>query len=152
MRAVIQRTITPAKIVINGKEHSRILKGLVVFLGIEDADEIQDLEWLAKKIVQLRVFADELGKMNKSVQDIGGSLLVISQFTLYGNVKKGNRPSFIRSAHPEYAKMMYEKFISYVENIYKLDVQSGIFAADMKVEFINDGPVTIFIDTKQREL
>lgn len=152
MRAIIQRVITPAKVWINDQINGEIDKGLVVFLGIEDADDQEDLEWIAKKIVQLRIFSDAQGKMNKDIKDIDGNILLISQFTLYANVKKGNRPSFIKSAHPEYAELMYEKFKAYVENTYGLKAQCGIFAANMKVELTNDGPVTIFIDSKHKEL
>ncbi len=152
MRAVIQRTYTPAKVIINSNVNGKIEKGLIVFLGVEDEDDTSDIQWLAKKIVQLRIFSDEDGKLNNSVQDINGQLLVISQFTLYAKVKKGNRPSFIKSAKPEFAQTLYEQFISHLRKEYTMDVACGIFGADMKVHLINDGPVTIIIDSKNKDL
>jgi len=150
MRALIQR-VSMAKVVVNNEEVGKIENGLLVFLGIGNEDTDEDIKWLSSKIVQLRIFSDENGKMNKSVLDINGNLLVVSQFTLYASTKKGNRPSFTNSAPPDFAKMMYEKFISECERLLNKKVEKGIFAADMKVHLINDGPVTIWIDTKNKE-
>ena len=151
MRAVIQRT-THASVTIDGICHSRIGQGLLVLLGVEDADTIEDIQWLCKKVVNLRIFNDEKGIMNLSVQDIGGSVLVVSQFTLLASTKKGNRPSYIRAARPEVSIPIYEAFCSEVAGQIGTDrVKTGVFGADMKVELLNDGPVTICIDTKNKE-
>lgn len=152
MRAVIQRTYLPASVKVNEEIVGNINKGLVVFLGVEDEDKQEDIEWLSRKLVMLRIFNDDQGKMNCSLKDIGGELLIISQFTLYANVKKGNRPSFINSAQPTFANIMYEKFIAFVKENYDVAVKSGVFAADMKIQLVNDGPVTIFIDSKHKDL
>ena len=150
MRAVIQR-VTKANVTINGKIHSRIGNGLLVLLGIEDADTTEDIEWLSTKIVNLRVFNDYNEIMNISVKDINGDILVVSQFTLHASTKKGNRPSYIRAGKPEIAIPLYEKFLQQLSNDFGKEVKAGIFAADMKVELVNDGPVTIIIDTKDKE-
>lgn len=150
MRAVIQR-VTKASVTIEGKIHSSIGTGLLVFLGIEDADADEDIEWLSQKIVNLRIFNDENGVMNISVKDVMGEILVISQFTLHASTKKGNRPSYIKASKPDFAVPMYEKFLQQLTNDVGKNVSSGIFGADMKVELINDGPVTIAIDTKNKE-
>ena len=150
MRAVIQR-VKKASVTIEGNIHSQIETGLLVLLGIEDADSNEDINWLSGKIVNLRVFNDQAGVMNLSVLDTGGDILVVSQFTLHASTKKGNRPSYIRAAKPEKAIPLYEKFLLRLGTDLGKPVHSGVFAADMKVELINDGPVTILIDTKIRE-
>ena len=151
MRVVIQRIISGAKVLVKGQITGEINKGLFILLGIEDADDQLDIEWIVKKVVNLRIFNDTDDKMNLSVQDIGGSILVVSQFTLYASTKKGNRPSYLRSAKPEQAEILYNKFIQHIKNNHPIEVQTGIFGADMKVHLINDGPVTITIDSKNRE-
>ena len=150
MRVVIQR-VKHASITIDGKTKSSIGNGLLIFLGIEDADTNEDIEWLSAKISNLRIFGDENGVMNLSVKEINGEVLIVSQFTLHASTKKGNRPSYIRSAKPEIAILLYQKFIQQVEFDFGKKVQTGTFGADMKVELLNDGPVTIIIDTKNRE-
>lgn len=150
MRAVIQRVIK-ASVTIDEKIHSAINDGLLVLLGIEDADTAEDVEWLSGKIVNLRIFNDENGIMNVSVKDINGEVLVVSQFTLHASTKKGNRPSYIKASKPEFAIPMYEKFLTQLSNDLGKPVGSGIFGADMKVELLNDGPVTIVIDSKNKE-
>ena len=150
MRAVIQR-VSQASVTIEGVVKSQIGPGLLILLGVEDADNGEDIEWLAKKIAQLRIFGDENGLMNLSVQDIGGGLIVVSQFTLHASTKKGNRPSFIRAARPEVAIPLYEKFVASLRETSGLEVLTGEFGADMKVALLNDGPVTIVMDTKARE-
>jgi D-tyrosyl-tRNA(Tyr) deacylase len=150
MRAVIQR-VTRASVTIDNKIYTQINIGLLVLLGIEDADSADDIEWLSAKIVNLRVFNDENGVMNVSVKDINGDILVVSQFTLHASTKKGNRPSYIKASKPEFAIPMYEKFVQRLTTDLGKQVYTGIFAADMKVELLNDGPVTITIDTKNKE-
>lgn len=150
MRVVIQR-VSAASVVIEGREKSRIGWGLLILLGIEQEDGTEDIAWLCKKIVALRIFSDEAGLMNLSVQDIAGEILVISQFTLYAGTKKGNRPSFIRAARPETAIPLYEKFVRTLEQESGRPVRTGEFGADMKVSLVNDGPVTIVIDSKIKE-
>ncbi len=150
MRAVIQR-VSHAAVTIDGREKSRIGWGLLVLLGIEQEDTQDDITWLCKKIATMRIFSDDAGLMNRSVQDIGGALLVVSQFTLHASTKKGNRPSFIRAARPETAIPMYEQFVKTLEQESGCPVQTGAFGADMKVSLLNDGPVTILIDSKSRE-
>ena len=150
MRAVIQR-VTKASVTIDEKIHSAISDGLLVFLGIEDADTAEDVEWLSGKIVNLRIFNDENGVMNVSVKDINGDILVVSQFTLHASTKKGNRPSYIKASKPEIAIPVYEKMIKQLSNDLGKEIKTGIFAADMKVELVNGGPVTIVIDTKNKE-
>ena len=149
MRAVIQR-VSHAAVTIDGIQKSRIATGLLILLGVEEADETQDANWLAAKIIGLRILPDTDGVMNLSVNDIGGSLLVVSQFTLHALTKKGNRPSYIKAARPEKAIPLYEGFTSELAKS-GLTVETGEFGADMKVELLNDGPVTIIIDTKNRE-
>lgn len=150
MRAVIQR-VSEAGVSIGGQERSCIGPGLLILLGIEDSDTDEDTDWLCKKISNLRIFGDEQGLMNRSVQEIGGELLVVSQFTLHGNAKKGNRPSFIRASKPDFAVPMYEGFVQQLKEISGLPVGTGEFGADMKVRLVNDGPVTIIIDTKNKD-
>jgi len=150
MRAVIQR-VSKASVTIDNKIYSQIKNGLLVFVGIEDADTAEDIEWLSNKIVNLRVFNDDNGVMNVSVKDMNGDILTVSQFTLHASTKKGNRPSYIKASKPEFAIPMYEKFIKQLSNDLSKVVGTGVFGADMKVELLNDGPVTIVIDTKNRE-
>ncbi|REJ83982.1 MAG: D-tyrosyl-tRNA(Tyr) deacylase [Bacteroidetes bacterium] len=150
MRAVIQR-VSEASVSIDGKVKSSIGKGILIFLGIEDSDTEEDIDWLCAKISKLRIFPDENGSMNISLEDSAGEILLISQFTLHASVKKGNRPSFIRAARPETAIPLYEKFIGKLEAYTSNKVHTGEFGADMKVSLVNDGPVTIWIDTKNRE-
>ena len=150
MRAVIQR-VSKASVTIGGMIHSKIGNGLLVLLGIEDADTIEDIEWLSSKIVNLRVFNDENEVMNISVKHVNGDILVVSQFTLHASTKKGNRPSYIKASKPEIAIPLYEKFLQQLSNDLGKEVKAGIFAADMQVELVNDGPVTIIIDTKNKE-
>jgi D-aminoacyl-tRNA deacylase len=149
MIAVIQR-VTEASVEIEKKIKAQIQSGLVVLVGIEEADTEEDIEWLATKIVNLRIFNDEQGVMNVSVRDFGGEIILVSQFTLQASTKKGNRPSYIKAARPEVAIPIYEKFILAVTNQFGKPVQTGEFGADMKVGLVNDGPVTIIIDTKNR--
>jgi len=150
MRAVIQR-VSEASVVVNNMATGSIERGFVILLGIEDADTPQDVEWLAQKIVNLRVFSDEQGLMNKALADVDGRILLISQFTLFAQTKKGNRPSFIRAAKPDKAIPLYELMIKTLESLTHKNISTGIFGADMKVQLINDGPVTIVIDTKNKE-
>ncbi|MCU0380037.1 MAG: D-aminoacyl-tRNA deacylase [Chitinophagaceae bacterium] len=150
MRAVIQR-VKSATVTVNHSECGRIGAGLLVFLGIEDADESEDIRWLSMKITQLRIFPDEQGVMNRSVLDMGGEILLVSQFTLHASTRKGNRPSYIRASKPEKAIPMYEFMIRQLSADLGKPVATGIFGADMQVELVNDGPVTIVIDTKSRE-
>ncbi len=150
MRAVLQR-VSEATCKVDDNITGRIETGLVVLLGIEDADTDDDLQWLAQKICGMRVFGDENGLMNKALADVNGDILLISQFTLFAQTKKGNRPSFIRAARPEKAIPLYEKMIAKLEELIGKKLETGIFGADMKISLINDGPVTIIIDTKFRE-
>ena len=150
MRAVIQR-VAHASVTIEQKVKSKIGNGLLVFVGIEDADTDEDIEWLVNKIVNLRIFNDENGVMNKSVLEVNGEMLVVSQFTLHALIKKGNRPSYIKASKPEFAIPVYEKFCREIETLLGKKIGTGEFGADMKVELLNDGPVTIWIDTKNRE-
>lgn len=150
MRAVIQR-VSKASVTVDGKTVSSIKTGLLVLLGIEDADGPEDIEWLSKKVANLRIFNDGEGVMNRSVLDVGGGIIVVSQFTLHAHTKKGNRPSYIKAAKPDVAIPMYEAFVKTLEEDLGKKVGTGIFGADMKVELLNDGPVTIIIDTKNRE-
>ncbi len=150
MKAVIQR-VTKASVTINQKIYSKIEKGLLVFLGIEDADLKDDIDWLCLKIANLRIFDDENGVMNNSIKEIDGEILLVSQFTLHASTKKGNRPSYIKASKPEYAISMYQQFLQQLSMELGKTIQTGIFGADMKVELINDGPVTILIDTKNKE-
>jgi D-tyrosyl-tRNA(Tyr) deacylase len=150
MRAVIQR-VRQASVEVEGKLIAEIASGLLILLGIENEDTQEDLEWLAGKIARLRIFSDADDLMNLSVTDIDGDVIVVSQFTLHAATKKGNRPSFIKAAKPEVAIPMYEKFVLQLEKELSRKVQTGEFGADMKVWLLNDGPVTIFIDSKNRE-
>ena len=150
MRTVIQR-VTNASVTVEAKVVAEIQKGLLVFVGIEEADTQEDLDWLVTKIAQLRIFNDENEVMNLSVQDIDGDVLVVSQFTLHAATKKGNRPSYIKAAKPDFAIPMYERFVKTLESKLGKKVPTGIFGADMKVLLLNDGPVTIQIDSKNKE-
>lgn len=150
MRTVIQR-VTRASVTIDGKVKSSISLGLLVFAGIEDADDFSDIEWLSNKIVNLRIFDDEQQVPNISIKDMGGDILLVSQFTLHAATKKGNRPSYIRASKPDVAIPMYEALIRQLENDLGKPIHTGEFGADMKVELLNDGPVTIWIDSKARE-
>ena len=150
MRAIIQR-VMHASVTIDGVVKSQIYRGLLIFLGIEDSDNKEDIDWLTKKIANLRIFDDEAGVMNKSVIEASGDILVVSQFTLHAMVKKGNRPSYIRASKPEIAIPLYESFCVEMGIQLGREVQTGSFGADMKVELLNDGPVTIWIDTKNKE-
>lgn len=150
MRAVIQR-VTQASCTVDGTCTGSIEQGLLVLLGIEEDDNTQDMEWLAQKLVNLRIFSDEAGLMNKSIQDIEGNILLISQFTLFAQTKKGNRPSFIRAAKPTTAEPMYQTMGKLLSTLLHKEVQMGIFAADMKIELCNDGPVTIIMNTKDKD-
>jgi D-tyrosyl-tRNA(Tyr) deacylase len=150
MRVVIQR-VSKASVTIDGKIHSQIGNGLLVFIGIEDADNNEDIEWLSNKIVNLRIFNDENGVMNVSVKDKNGDVLLVSQFTLHAFTKKGNRPGYSKASKPEIAIPLYEKAIHQISNELGKKIYTGEFGADMKVELLNDGPVTIVIDTKNRE-
>ncbi|TVP48776.1 MAG: D-tyrosyl-tRNA(Tyr) deacylase [Mongoliibacter sp.] len=149
MIVVIQRVLESA-VKVGGKTIGEIGYGLMVLLGIEDADTQEDINWLSKKIVNLRIFPDENGVMNKSLLDAGGEVLLISQFTLHASTKKGNRPSYIKAAKPDFAIPMYEKFKDALEGELGIEVETGEFGADMKVSLINDGPVTITIDSKNK--
>jgi D-tyrosyl-tRNA(Tyr) deacylase len=150
MRVVIQR-VSEARVAVEGKEVARSGPGLLILLGIEEADSGEDIAWLVKKILQLRIFNDSEGVMNLSVTDTGGAVTVVSQFTLHASVKKGNRPSYIRAARPETAIPLYERFIREMEESLGKPVGSGIFGAHMEVSLVNDGPVTIILDTKNKE-
>jgi D-tyrosyl-tRNA(Tyr) deacylase len=150
MRTVIQR-VSKASVTVEGNVTGSIGTGLLVFLGIEDTDTDEDIQWLSSKIVNLRIFDDESGIMNLSVLQTGGGILLVSQFTLHASTKKGNRPSYIRSSKPEIAVPVYEKMVLQLENDLGKKIEKGIFGADMKVELLNDGPVTILIDSKNRE-
>jgi len=150
MRAVIQRVLK-AGVTINGCTQAAIGKGLLVLLGIEDADTSDDIRWLSQKIVQLRIFDDEAGVMNLSVKDIAGEILLVSQFTLHASTKKGNRPSYIKASKPDIAIPLYEEMIIQLESDLGISIGTGVFGADMKVELVNDGPVTIIMDTKNKE-
>jgi D-tyrosyl-tRNA(Tyr) deacylase len=149
MIAVIQR-VTHASVSIDGSVHSKIDNGLLVLIGVEDADGPEDIEWLSSKIVNLRIFNDEAGVMNVSVKDCSGDILIVSQFTLHASTKKGNRPSYIKAARPEKAIPVYEDFIKRVSSELGKSVSTGVFGADMKIELVNDGPVTILMDTKNK--
>ena len=150
MKAVIQR-VTKADVTINGEQVANINTGLLVLLGIVNEDTQDDIIWLSNKIANLRVFGDENGVMNKSLLDTEGDVIVVSQFTLQASTKKGNRPSYIKAAKPEIAIPLYEAFVKQLEHIIKKEVQTGVFGADMQVSLLNDGPVTIIIDTKNKE-
>lgn len=150
MKVVIQR-VQHASVTVGENIIGKIEKGLLVLAGFEESDSNEDFDWIANKIIQLRIFNDENGVMNVSVQDVEGDLLVVSQFTLHASTKKGNRPSYIKSSPPNIAKNQYNEFVKVLQNKYLRPVQTGEFGADMKVELLNDGPVTICIDSKYRE-
>ncbi len=150
MRAVVQR-VSEASVTVEQKVISTINKGLLILVGIENEDNQEDIEWLSGKITRLRIFEDENGVMNKSVLDVDGEAIVVSQFTLHASTKKGNRPSYIKAAKPDIAVPMYENFIKQFEKDLGKKVGTGIFGADMKISLLNDGPVTIIVDTKSKE-
>lgn len=150
MRAVLQR-VSEASVTIDGALFSKISRGLLVLLGIEAADTVEDIAWLCGKIVRLRIFHDEAGLMNRSVQEDGGEILVVSQFTLFASTKKGNRPSFTDAARPETAIPLYQQFILELQRQFGKEIKTGKFGAEMSVALVNDGPVTILIDSKRRE-
>ena len=150
MRALIQR-VSEASVTIDGDVKSKIKSGLLILLGIEDADTKEDIAWLSAKISKLRIFDDENGVMNKSVIDVDGDVIVVSQFTLHAGTKKGNRPTYLKAAKPDFAIPMYEKFLAQFVKDFGKEIGSGEFGADMKVALVNDGPVTIWIDSKNKE-
>lgn len=150
MRIVVQR-VTDAKVTVEEEVKGSIDNGILLFVGIVEDDTDEDIEWICNKLAGLRIFSDESGKMNHSINDVNGSFLVISQFTLHAKTKKGNRPSFTRAAQPAIAVPMYEKFKKSLQAITGCNVESGVFGADMQVSLTNDGPVTIIIDTKNKE-
>lgn len=150
MRIVLQR-VSEASVIIENKVHGEIKKGLLILLGIEDSDTKDDVDWLCNKIVNLRIFNDDSGIMNHSLAQINGEILLISQFTLHASTKKGNRPSYIKAARPDFAIPLYESFITSLTQKFGKAPETGVFGADMKVALINDGPVTIIIDSKSRE-
>ena len=150
MRVVVQR-VSQSNVKVSGEVIGEIKEGLMVLVSFIDEDNDTDLGWMTKKIINLRIFNDDEGKMNRSVQDIGGDILLISQFTLHGSTKKGNRPSFIKAAKPDFAKVMYERFIKVLEQSLGKEIQTGEFGGDMKVSLINDGPTTIIVDSKIKE-
>ena len=150
MRILLQR-VSHAQVAIAGVVHSEIGQGFLLLLGIEEADDQEDIDFLCKKVVQIRLFDDANGVMNLPLQEVGGSLMVVSQFTLYAQTKKGNRPSYIRAARPERAIPLYEQFIKTLQELSGEEIATGVFGADMQVSLCNDGPVTIFIDSKMRD-
>jgi D-tyrosyl-tRNA(Tyr) deacylase len=150
MKAVIQR-VSKASVTINNKKVANILHGVLILLGVEELDTQEDINWLSNKIINLRIFNDEQNIMNKSLVDINGEIIVVSQFTLMASTKKGNRPSYIKAAKPEIAIPLYEQFVLELEKDLNKKVGTGIFGADMKVELLNDGPVSIIIDSKEKE-
>jgi len=150
MKIVLQR-VSQASVTVDQKKVAEIEKGLLILVGIEDADTQEDIDWLAGKIIKMRIFGDENNVMNCSVQDIDGDIIVVSQFTLHASTKKGNRPSYIKASKPEFAIPMYESFVKSLEREFHKKVQTGIFGADMKVNLLNDGPVTIVMDSKNKE-
>ncbi|WP_289663399.1 D-aminoacyl-tRNA deacylase [Flavobacterium panacagri] len=150
MKVVIQR-VSEASVTVDGQKTADIQKGLLVLVGIEETDTQEDIDWLAGKIIKMRIFGDENDVMNCSVQDIDGDIIVVSQFTLHASTKKGNRPSYIKAAKPDFAIPMYENFVKTLEKEFNKKIQTGIFGADMKVNLLNDGPVTILMDSKNKE-
>ena len=150
MRVVVQR-VSQSNVKVSGDVIGKIKEGLMVLVSFVDEDNDTDLGWMTKKIINLRIFNDNEGKMNRSVQDVGGDILLISQFTLHGSTKKGNRPSFIKAAKPDFANVMYERFIKVLEQSLGKEIQTGEFGGDMKVSLVNDGPTTIIIDSKDKE-
>jgi D-tyrosyl-tRNA(Tyr) deacylase len=151
MRAVVQR-VSKAQVIVDNEKVSQINMGVMILLGIEEADTMEDIQWLSKKIANLRIFNDADGVMNKSLIEVQGNAIVVSQFTLHAATKKGNRPSYIKAAKPAIAIPRYEQFVQQLQKDLGRKVGTGIFGADMKVELVNDGPVTIIIDTKNKEL
>jgi D-tyrosyl-tRNA(Tyr) deacylase len=150
MRVVVQR-VSQSNVKVSGEVIGEIKEGLMVLVSFVDEDNDTDLDWMTKKIINLRIFNDDEGKMNRSVQDVAGDILLVSQFTLHGSTKKGNRPSFIKAAKPDFANVMYERFIKVLEQTLGKEIQTGEFGGDMKVSLINDGPTTIIIDSKNKE-
>ena len=150
MRVVVQR-VSQSNVKVSGEVIGEIKEGLMVLVSFVDEDNDTDLGWMTKKIINLRIFNDDEGKMNRSIQDVGGDILLISQFTLHGSTKKGNRPSFIKAAKPDFANVMYERFIKVLEQSLGKEIQTGEFGGDMKVSLVNDGPTTIIIDSKDKE-
>ena len=150
MRVVVQR-VSQSNVKVSGEVIGEIKEGLMVLVSFVDEDNDTDLGWMTKKIINLRIFNDDEGKMNRSVQDVGGDILLISQFTLHGSTKKGNRPSFIKAAKPDFANVMYERFINILEKSLGKKIQTGEFGGDMKVSLINDGPTTMIIDSRNKE-
>ena len=150
MRVVVQR-VSQSNVKVSGEVIGKIKEGLMVLVSFVDEDNDTDLGWMTKKIINLRIFNDNEGKMNRSVQDVGGDILLISQFTLHGSTKKGNRPSFIKAAKPDFANVMYERFIKVLEQSLGKEIQTGEFGGYMKVSLVNDGPTTIIIDSKDKE-
>ena len=150
MRVVVQR-VSQSNVKISGELIGEIEEGLMVLVSFVDEDNDTDLDWMTKKIINLRIFNDDEGKMNRSVQDVAGDILLVSQFTLHGSTKKGNRPSFIKAAKPDFANVMYERFIKVLEQTLGKEIQTGEFGGDMKVSLINDGPTTIIIDSRNKE-
>ena len=150
MRVIVQR-VSQSNVKVSGEVIGKIKEGLMVLVSFVDEDNDTDLGWMTKKIINLRIFNDDEGKMNRSVQDVGGDILLISQFTLHGSTKKGNRPSFIKAAKPDFANVMYERFIKVLEQSLGKEIQTGEFGGDMKVSLVNDGPTTIIIDSKDKE-
>ena len=150
MRILIQR-VKSASVNINNEIHSSIAKGLLILVGIEEADNQEDIDWLCKKASQLRIFDDEKGVMNLSVKDINGEVLIVSQFTLHAKTAKGNRPSYIKAAKPEISIPLYEKFCANMQELIEKEVKTGVFGADMQISLINDGPVTIWMDSKEKD-
>ena len=150
MRVVVQR-VSQSNVKVSGEVIGEIKEGLMVLVSFVDEDNDTDLGWMTKKIINLRIFNDDEGKMNRSIQDVGGDMLLISQFTLHGSTKKGNRPSFIKAAKPDFANVMYERFIKVLEQSLGKEIQTGEFGSDMKVSLVNDGPTTIIIDSKDKE-
>lgn len=150
MRVLIQR-VKSASVSINNEIHSSIAKGLLILVGIEEADNQEDIDWLCKKASQLRIFDDEKGVMNLSVKDINGEVLIVSQFTLQAKTAKGNRPSYIKAAKPEISIPLYEKFCANMQELIEKEVKTGVFGADMQISLINDGPVTIWMDSKEKD-
>lgn len=150
MRVLVQRVLA-SSVEVEGHSIAAIGQGLLVLLGITASDQKEDADWLVQKLLAMRIFSDDAGKMNLDVQQVGGEILVVSQFTLFASTKKGNRPSFIAAAHPERAVSLYDYFVSEMEKVLGQRVQKGQFGADMKVSLVNDGPVTIWMDSRQRE-
>ena len=150
MRVVVQR-VSQSNVKVSGELIGEIEEGLMVLVSFVDEDNDTDLDWMTKKIINLRIFNDDEGKMNRSVQDVAGDILLVSQFTLHGSTKKGNRPSFIKAAKPDFANVMYERFIKVLEQTLGKEIQTGEFGGDMKVSLINDGPTTIIIDSRNKE-